>query len=63
MLLKPNSSVVFLSIRQEEKPPELYLEQAIDQIGQIAESCHRSDLTFGLEVEANLVGPKWRFAR
>ena len=36
--------------------PELYLEQAVDQIGQIAEACHRSDLTFGLEVEANLVG-------
>jgi hypothetical protein len=27
-----------------------------DQLGQIAEACHRSDLTFGLEVEANLVG-------
>ena len=38
------------------EPPESYLEQAVDQIGQIAESCHRSDLTFGLEVEANLVG-------
>ena len=25
-------------------------------MGQIAEACHRSDLTFGLEVEANLVG-------
>lgn len=36
--------------------PEDYLEQAVDQIGQIAEACHRSDLTFGLEVEANLVG-------
>jgi len=36
--------------------PEHYLEQAVDQIGQIAEACHRSDLTFGLEVEANLVG-------
>ena len=28
----------------------------VDQLGQIAEACHRSDLTFGLEVEANLVG-------
>jgi sugar phosphate isomerase/epimerase len=36
--------------------PADYLEQAADQIGQIAEACHRSDLTFGLEVEANLVG-------
>jgi sugar phosphate isomerase/epimerase len=25
-------------------------------LGQIAEACHRSDLTFGVEVEANLVG-------
>ena len=39
-----------------DQSPELYLEQAVDQIGQIAEACHRSDLTFGLEVEANLVG-------
>jgi len=36
--------------------PADYLEQAVDQIGRIAEACHRSDLTFGLEVEANLVG-------
>jgi len=36
--------------------PKEYLAQAVDQIGQIAEMCHRSDLTFGLEVEANLVG-------
>ena len=35
---------------------EEYVEQAADQIGRIAEACHRSDLTFGLEVEANLVG-------
>ncbi len=33
-----------------------HLPQVIDQLGQIAETCHRSDLTFGLEVEANLVG-------
>lgn len=33
-----------------------YVAQAADQLGQIAETCHRSDLTFGLEVEANLVG-------
>jgi sugar phosphate isomerase/epimerase len=33
-----------------------YLSQVVDQLGQIAELCHRSDLTFGLELEANLVG-------
>lgn len=36
--------------------PVEHLSQAVDQLGQIAETCHRSDLTFGLEVEANLVG-------
>lgn len=36
--------------------PRPYLSQTIDQLGQIAEACHRSDLTFGLEIEANLVG-------
>lgn len=36
--------------------PEDHLAQAVDQLGQIAELCHRSDLTFGLEIEANLVG-------
>jgi sugar phosphate isomerase/epimerase len=36
--------------------PMPYLPQAVDQIGEIAEACHRSDLTYGLEVEANLVG-------
>lgn len=39
-----------------ESEPREHLAQAIDQLGQIAEVCHRSDLTFGLEVEANLVG-------
>lgn len=33
-----------------------HVQQVVDQVGQIAEACHRSDLTFGLEVEANLVG-------
>jgi sugar phosphate isomerase/epimerase len=33
-----------------------HVPQVVDQLGQIAETCHRSDLTFGLEVEANLVG-------
>ena len=28
----------------------------MQQLGEIAETCHRADLTFGLEVEANLVG-------
>jgi sugar phosphate isomerase/epimerase len=36
--------------------PEDHLEEAVERIGRIAETCHRSDLTFGLEVEANLVG-------
>jgi hypothetical protein len=36
--------------------PRRCLPQAVDQLGQVAEACHRSDLTFGLEVEANLVG-------
>jgi sugar phosphate isomerase/epimerase len=36
--------------------PREHLAQAVDQLGQIAETCHRSDLTFGLEIEANLVG-------
>ena len=33
-----------------------FMPQVVDQLGQIAEVCHRADLTFGLEVEANLVG-------
>lgn len=40
--------------------PEDHLEEAVDRIGKIAEACHRSDLTFGLEVEANLVGQTGR---
>ncbi|UUO08302.1 sugar phosphate isomerase/epimerase [Blastopirellula sp. J2-11] len=36
--------------------PYDHIPQAVDQLGQIAEMCHRSDLTFGLEVEANLIG-------
>lgn len=36
--------------------PRDYVSQAVDQLGQIAETCHRADLIFGLEVEANLVG-------
>lgn len=35
---------------------EQHLAQSIDQLGQIAELCEGEGLTFGLEVEANLVG-------
>ncbi len=33
-----------------------HMTQVVDQLGQIVEACHRSDLTLGLEVEGNLVG-------
>ncbi|MBW3596763.1 MAG: sugar phosphate isomerase/epimerase [Planctomycetes bacterium] len=36
--------------------PAEHIPQAVEQLGHIAEECHRSDLTYGLEVEANLVG-------
>lgn len=36
--------------------PEKHLTQAIDQLGQIARLCDSNGLTFGLEVEANLIG-------
>jgi len=36
--------------------PEVYMAQAVDQLGRIADVCDRYGLTFGLEVEANLVG-------
>ena len=36
--------------------PADHLSQVVDQLGQIAEICDRTDFTFGLEVEANLVG-------
>lgn len=36
--------------------PESHLPQTVEQLGAVTETCHRSDLTFGLEVEANLVG-------
>ena len=36
--------------------PREHLSQSIDQIAQIAEACDQQGLTFGLEVEANLVG-------
>ena len=40
----------------KDTDPWEHVPQAVDQLGKIAEKCHRSDLTFGLEVEANLVG-------
>ncbi|MBM3964593.1 MAG: sugar phosphate isomerase/epimerase [Planctomycetes bacterium] len=36
--------------------PETHLQQAIDQIGEIVHVCDQYGLTYGLEVEANLVG-------
>ncbi len=36
--------------------PLLHLNQAIDQLGQIAAKCDQHGLTLGLEVEANLIG-------
>ncbi len=40
----------------KDDDPWQYVSQTVDQLGAIAEVCHRADLTFGLEVEANLVG-------
>lgn len=36
--------------------PEEHVDQVVDQLGQIAEVCDGRGLTFGLEIEANLVG-------
>ncbi len=36
--------------------PDAYIEQAVNRLGQIADVCDRAGLTFGLEVEANLIG-------
>lgn len=36
--------------------PDQHVEEVSDRLGQIAEACDRRGLTFGLEVEANLVG-------
>ena len=36
--------------------PREHIPQVVDQLGHIADVCDRHDLTFGLEVEANLVG-------
>lgn len=40
----------------KDTDPWEHVPQAVDQLGKIAEACHRSDLTFGLEIEANLIG-------
>jgi len=40
----------------KDDDPWEYVPQAVDCLGAIAEVCHRADLTFGLEIEANLVG-------
>ncbi|MDR3233685.1 MAG: sugar phosphate isomerase/epimerase [Planctomycetaceae bacterium] len=36
--------------------PKEHIGQSVEWLGKIAEICHRSDLTYGLEVETNLVG-------
>jgi sugar phosphate isomerase/epimerase len=36
--------------------PRPHIPQVVDQLGQISEACLRSDLTYGVELEANLVG-------
>lgn len=37
-------------------PPEEHMDQVCDQLRAIAETCDRYGLTYGLEIEANLVG-------
>lgn len=39
---------------------EPYIAQAVDQIGQIADRCHREGVVYGLEIEANLIGQTGR---
>lgn len=39
-----------------ESDHALWLNQAIDQLGTIVDACDQEGLTFGLEVEANLIG-------
>lgn len=43
--------------------PEDHVDQVSDQLGQIAEVCDKRGLTFGLEVEANLVGQTGQLLR
>ncbi len=58
MALAFNSKLIrgFAFYHPKGSSPEPHLEQASEQLGQIAEVCDRHGLTFGLEVEANLVG-------
>ena len=43
--------------------PSAYVDQAADQLGQIAAACEEAGVFFGLEVEANLVGQNGRLLR
>lgn len=43
--------------------PQPYLPQVIDQLGAVAEMCDEHGLTFGLEIEANLVGQSGQLLR
>lgn len=40
----------------KQSNPKTHIPQVVDQLGQIADLANRHKLTFGLEVEANLVG-------
>lgn len=40
--------------------PQPYVEQAADRIGKIADACNQKGITYGLEVEANLIGQNGR---
>ena len=40
----------------KDSNPWDHVPQVVDQLGQISEACLRSDLTYGVELEANLVG-------
>ena len=40
----------------KQTDPWDHVSRVVDQLGRIAEACDRHELTFGLEVEANLVG-------
>ncbi len=37
-------------------PPKDYVDQAVDQLGQIVDLCAKEGVVYGLEVEANLIG-------
>ena len=58
MAIAFNSKLIrgFAFYHPKGSSPESHLEQASEQLGQIAEVCDKHGLTFGLEVEANLVG-------